>query len=150
VVYSFLDFDRDGSMLWLLALFVVAVLVLGRWRGLGALAGLAFSLIVIVMFTMPAILEGSNAVWVALTTASMIAFAALFLAHGFEIGTTIAIAVDTRQSADRAPRLVIRRSDKPDGPHRRVQHHARRPRLGYRPARHPPRGRRDQRPRSPR
>ncbi len=91
VVYSFYDFDRDGSMLWLLALFVAAVLLLGRWRGLGALAGLTFSLVAIVMFTLPAILDGSNAVWVALTTASLIAFAALFLAHGFQVGTAVAL-----------------------------------------------------------
>ena len=91
VLYSFYDFDRDGSMLWLLALFVAAVLLLGRWRGLGALAGLTFSLFAIVAFTLPSILDGSNAVWVALTTASMIAFAALFLAHGFQVGTAVAL-----------------------------------------------------------
>lgn len=91
VIYSFYDFDRDGSMLWLLALFVAAVVLLGRWRGLGAIAGLAFSLIVIVGFTLPAILGGSNAVWVALASASLIAFAALFLAHGFEVGTAVAL-----------------------------------------------------------
>jgi uncharacterized membrane protein len=91
VLYSFYEFDRDGTMLWLLVLFVAAVLLLGRWRGLGALAGLAFSLMVIVVFTLPAILDGSNAVWVALATASLIAFAALFLAHGFEIGTAVAL-----------------------------------------------------------
>lgn len=91
VVYSFYDFDRDGSMLWLLAVFVAAVLLLGRWRGLGALAGLAFSLVAIVMFMLPSILDGSNAVWVALTTASLIAFAALFLAHGFQVGTAVAL-----------------------------------------------------------
>ena len=91
VLYSFYDFDRDGSMLWLLALFVAAVLLLGRWRGLGALAGLAFSLVAIVVFTLPSILDGSSAVWVALTTASLIAFAALFFAHGFQVGTAVAL-----------------------------------------------------------
>jgi uncharacterized membrane protein len=91
VVFAFYDFDRDGSMLWLLALFVGAVLLLGRWRGLGALAGLAVSLLAIVVFTLPSILDGSNAVWVALTTASLIAFAALFLAHGFQVGTAVAL-----------------------------------------------------------
>lgn len=91
VVFSFFDFDRDGPMLWLVALFVMAVLLLGRWRGLGALAGLAFSLRVIVMFTLPAVLDGAKAVSVALTTAALIAFAALFLAHGFEAGTAVAL-----------------------------------------------------------
>jgi uncharacterized membrane protein len=91
VQFSFYDYERTDPMLVLLALFVGAVLLLGRWRGLGALAGLAFSLLVIVQFTLPAILDGRDAVIVALTSASLIAFAALFLAHGFELSTTVAL-----------------------------------------------------------
>ncbi len=90
-VYSFYEFRRGGSMQVLLMLFVGAVLVLGRWRGLGALAGLGASLLIIVVFTLPAILNGSNALTVAIVTASVIAFIALFLAHGFEIATAVAL-----------------------------------------------------------
>jgi uncharacterized membrane protein len=91
ISYSFFDYQRGTAMIWLIGLFVVAVLALGRWRGLGALGGLAFSLAAIVWFTLPAVLNGSNAVAVALVTASLIAFAALFLAHGFELGTAVAL-----------------------------------------------------------
>jgi uncharacterized membrane protein len=91
ISYSFFDYQRGTAMMWLIGLFVVAVLALGRWRGLGALGGLAFSLAAIVWFTLPAVLNGSNAVAVALVTASLIAFAALFLAHGFELGTAVAL-----------------------------------------------------------
>jgi uncharacterized membrane protein len=90
-LFAFYDYQRGGAMIWLLALFVVAVLLLGRWRGLGAIGGLAFSLLVIVGFTLPAILDGSNALAVALVTASLIAFAALFLAHGFGLATAVAL-----------------------------------------------------------
>lgn len=90
-VYSFYDFDRDGTMIWLLVIFVAAVLLLGRWRGLGALAGLGVSLGIIVVFTLPAVLDGAGAVWVALATAAAIAFFALFLAHGFEVSTAVAM-----------------------------------------------------------
>ena len=38
-----------------------AVLALGRWRGIGAIGGLAFSLMVIVTFTLPAILDEVDA-----------------------------------------------------------------------------------------
>lgn len=91
VAYAFYDYQRGGAMIWLLALFVAAVLLLGRWRGVGAIAGLAFSLLIIVVFTVPAILDGSNALVVALVTASAIACAALFLAHGFTLATTVAL-----------------------------------------------------------
>lgn len=91
VSYSFYEFRRGTPMLWLLGLFLVAVIALGRWRGVGAVAGLAFSLAVIVVFTLPAILHGSNAVPVALVTAGLIAFAALFLAHGVGLSTAVAL-----------------------------------------------------------
>ena len=91
VAFSFYDYQRGGAMVWLLVVFVAAVLLLGRWRGVGAIGGLAFSLVVLVVFTLPAILEGSNALAVALVSASLIAFAALFLAHGFGLATAVAL-----------------------------------------------------------
>ena len=91
IQFSFQDYRRGWPMLILLVIFVGAVLALGRWRGIGALAGLGFSLLVITGFTLPAILDGTDAVTVALVTASLIAFAALFLAHGFELATAVAL-----------------------------------------------------------
>jgi uncharacterized membrane protein len=89
--YSFYDFQRGTPMLLLLLLFCTAVVMLGRWRGLGALAGLAVSLFVIIFFTLPSVLDGNNAVAVALVSASVIAFVALFLAHGTGIATVVAL-----------------------------------------------------------
>ncbi|MFP5487912.1 MAG: YibE/F family protein [Acidimicrobiia bacterium] len=90
-IYSVYDFQRDRPMLLLVALFAAAVIGLGRWRGVGALAGLAASLLVIVWFTLPAILDGTDPVLVAVVSASIIAFLALFLAHGIEPSTAVAL-----------------------------------------------------------
>ena len=87
----FYDFERSTPMSLLLLVFVTAIVVLGRWRGVGALAGLAASLVVIVAFILPALLEGSNAVAVALVASGLIAFIALFLAHGFNLATAAAL-----------------------------------------------------------
>ncbi len=87
----FYDFERSTPLLLLTLLFVAAIVVLGRWRGVGALAGLAASLFVILAFVLPAILAGSNAVAVALVAAGVIAFVALFLAHGFNLATAAAL-----------------------------------------------------------
>ena len=54
---------------WRFALFAVAVIALGRWRGVGALAGLAVSSFVIVVFALPAILDGRDAVLIAVVAA---------------------------------------------------------------------------------
>ena len=88
---TFYDFERSTPLLLLALVFVAAIVTLGRWRGVGALAGLAASLVVIVVFLLPALLDGSNAVAVALVAAGMIAFIALFLAHGFNLATAAAL-----------------------------------------------------------
>jgi uncharacterized membrane protein len=87
----FYDFQRGTPMLLLIILFVAAIVVLGRWRGVGALAGLAMSLVVLVVFALPALLDGSNSVAVALVAAGAIAFVALFLAHGAGLATAAAL-----------------------------------------------------------
>ena len=89
--YNFADYERSGSMLVLGVFFVAAVLLLGRWRGLGALVGLGVSIIVLVAFMLPALLDGSNPIMVAIVGASIIAFASLYLAHGLTPATNVAL-----------------------------------------------------------
>lgn len=91
LVFDFYDFQRGRPLAVLAILFAGAVIALGRWRGLGALAGLVVSFLVIVYFMMPAILAGSDAMTVAIVAASVIAFAAMLLAHGFGPATAVAL-----------------------------------------------------------
>ncbi len=90
--YQYTGDHQRQSTLWVLAvLFVVAVVGLGRLRGLAALAGLALSLVVILQFTLPNLLAGSDPVLVAVLTASAVAYLALYLAHGINPLTTVAL-----------------------------------------------------------
>ncbi|MEP7046656.1 MAG: YibE/F family protein [Ilumatobacteraceae bacterium] len=89
--FSFYDYQRATPMWILTIVFIGAVLILGRWRGLGAIAGLAASLVVIVKFLLPSILDGNSPVMVAIVASSLIAFIALYLAHGFTIPTSVAL-----------------------------------------------------------
>lgn len=90
--YTFADFQR-ASPLWLLVgLFVVAVIAVGRWQGVRALAGLVGSGLVLVVFVVPALIRDESAVLVALSGTIAIAFLALYLAHGFHATTTVALA----------------------------------------------------------
>jgi uncharacterized membrane protein len=89
--WSFYEYERSTPLLFLTLLFAVSILVLGRWRGAGALAGLVVSLAVIVVFLLPALLDGRQAVLTALVAASVIAFVALYLAHGVNTMTTVAL-----------------------------------------------------------
>jgi uncharacterized membrane protein len=87
----FYDFQRTTPLLWLGLLFALAVVLLGGWRGLGALCGLVVSLVVLIVFTLPSILEGQSPVAVALVSAAVIALVALYLAHGPTAHTAVAV-----------------------------------------------------------
>jgi len=75
----------------LVILFAAAVLVLGRLRGLGALAGLVASIAVLTVFLLPSINEGRSPLAVSLVAASLVAFIALYLAHGVNLATSVAL-----------------------------------------------------------
>jgi uncharacterized membrane protein len=89
--YSFADYQRRQPLLLLGALFVVAVVALGRFQGVRALAGLALSLVVLLAFVLPSILDGHDAVVVSLVGASVVMLLALYLAHGVNERTTTAV-----------------------------------------------------------
>ena len=89
--YYFADFQRDSPLLVLALLFAGAVVLLGRWRGLRALAALAVSLSVLMLFVLPAILQGKSPVAVAIVGSATIMIVALYLSHGGNVRTTTAL-----------------------------------------------------------
>lgn len=89
--YYLVDYDRRLPMALLGVLFAVFVVALSRWHGLFSIVGVAISLGVLVIFVMPAILDGSNPLAVAIVGAAVIMFVNLYLAHGFNARTTSAI-----------------------------------------------------------
>jgi uncharacterized membrane protein len=89
--YFFIDYQRARPLAALAALFAVVVVALSRWRGVAALAGLAVSVVVLVRFVLPAILEGRSPIAVAIVGSSAIMLLALYLAHGPNARTTSAV-----------------------------------------------------------
>jgi len=89
--YSYSDRERRSSLLLLGALFAAVVIAFGRWKGVRALAGVGVSLVILSAFILPALLDGSDPVLVALVGAGAIAVIALYLAHGINVGSTIAL-----------------------------------------------------------
>ncbi|MEX2421223.1 MAG: YibE/F family protein, partial [Actinomycetota bacterium] len=89
--YAFYDRIRTPSLLWLAIAFGVIVVAIGGLRGLAALAGLAVSVAILLVFVLPAILDGSPPVLVASVGAGAIGFVVIYLAHGFTHRTTVAL-----------------------------------------------------------
>jgi uncharacterized membrane protein len=89
--YQVVDFQRGGALIWLAALFAAAVLLLGRWRGLAALAALGVGFAVLLVFVLPAILSGRSPLAVAVVGSGVIMFAVLYLTHGLSARTSTAV-----------------------------------------------------------
>jgi uncharacterized membrane protein len=89
--YQVVDFQRTGPLIWLAAAFAVAVLILGRWRGLAALVALGLSFVVLALFVLPAVLAGSDPLAVAVVGSCLIMFLVLYLTHGFSARTSTAV-----------------------------------------------------------
>ncbi len=90
--YFYADRDRGNTLVWLTLVFAAVVIALGRWRGLSALAAMAVTVIVLVGFVAPSVLDGNDPLWVAVVAGSAIAFVSLYLTHGFNPTTTVALA----------------------------------------------------------
>lgn len=89
--YSVTDVDRKLPMALLALIFALAVVVVGRMRGVMALIALAASFAVLTLFILPAILQGSNPLVVAVIGASAIMLIALYLCHGLTARTSVAV-----------------------------------------------------------
>ncbi|MGW0561109.1 YibE/F family protein [Streptomyces sp. NPDC003016] len=89
--YSVTDVDRGFPMALLAGIFALAVIAVGRMKGLMALIALAVSFAVLTLFILPAILQGSNPLIVAVVGASAIMLIALYACHGLTARTSVAV-----------------------------------------------------------
>ncbi|KUH38720.1 MULTISPECIES: YibE/F family protein [Streptomyces] len=89
--YSVTDVDRRFPLILLAAAFALAVVAVGRLRGLMALIALGTSFVFLTFFILPAILQGSNPLVVAVVGSSAIMLIALYLSHGLSARTSVAV-----------------------------------------------------------
>ncbi len=87
---GFSDYERGASMLILAIIYVVLVIAVAWWRGVGALLGLVAAFGIVMFFTVPALFGGGNALVVGLVTGAGALFVLLYLAHGPNARTTTA------------------------------------------------------------
>jgi len=89
--YQFIDFDRRLPLYVLGGLFVVVVVAFARWRGVTSLLALAFSLFVFVAFVLRGLLAGEPPLGLALVGAGVIMVVTLYLGHGVNAPTSVAL-----------------------------------------------------------
>ena len=89
--YELIDQQRAWPLFALAVTFALAVVALPRWRGLAALASLALSILILIVFVLPALLEGKPPLAVAVVGASAIMIVTLYLSHGVSLRTSVSL-----------------------------------------------------------
>lgn len=85
------DVYRVPSLLLIVGLFFLLAVILSRWKGVTSMLGLVISVLVIAKFVVPRIIEGGNPLVISLAGALVIALVSIYLAHGFNKRTTVAL-----------------------------------------------------------
>jgi uncharacterized membrane protein len=89
--YVFADFDRRPPMIWLAIAFAALVVLFGRFRGAMSLVGLVISLVIVLVFIVPAIGHGEPALAVAVVGCIAVMLATISLAHGVGVKSLTAM-----------------------------------------------------------
>ncbi len=90
VVY-FMDFVRLKPMFWLFVVFATMSVLIGGWKGVRGLLGMAFSFAVIFGFILPQILKGHDPVAVTVLGSAVLLAVTLYLIYGWTLKTHAAV-----------------------------------------------------------
>jgi len=83
----FVDFIRTTPILWLTIIFAAAIIAISRWKGVGALLSMAFSLYVIIDYIIPHILNGEDPLRVSIIGSAILLGVTLYLTYGWNLKT---------------------------------------------------------------
>lgn len=89
--YYIADKYRLTAIATILILFFVLAAVFGGIKGLTSILGLLFSIFILAAFVVPRILAGGNPLAISLVGSLMIVCISLYLAHGFNKRTSVAL-----------------------------------------------------------
>jgi uncharacterized membrane protein len=91
ITYYISDRYRLGNVGIILAIFVFVAVIFTKFQGIRAFLGLGFSFFLIFYFVLPQILLGKNPFLLCILAAFVIATLSIFIAHGFNRRTNIAV-----------------------------------------------------------
>ncbi len=91
VVVNYADAVRTRPILILLAVFILALIIVARWKGVRSLLALAFSFVVVIAYIIPHIIHGEDPVRVSIIGSMIILVVTLYLTYGWNVKTHAAV-----------------------------------------------------------
>ena len=86
----FWEYQRSSPMIVLLVLYLIAVIAVARWRGVGALLGLALAAGILIFFAVPSLFSGHSPLAVGMVSGSGALLILIYMAHGVNARATTA------------------------------------------------------------
>ena len=83
VNFYIVDFVRSESLWLLAALFLAALLAIGRFKGFRSLIALTITFLIILKYMIPQILSGTDPLWVTAIGSVLILFSIIYITEGF-------------------------------------------------------------------
>jgi len=83
----FVDFIRTTPIIWLTIIFAAAIIFISRWKGVGALLSIVFSLYIIIEYIIPHILIGEDPLRVSIIGSAILLGVTLYLTYGWNLKT---------------------------------------------------------------
>ena len=90
-VVDYADAVRTRPILILLSVFILALVIVARWKGVRSLLALAFSFVVVIAYIIPHIIHGEDPVQVSIIGSMIILVVTLYLTYGWNIKTHSAV-----------------------------------------------------------
>ena len=91
-VVDFADAGRTRPILILVGVFILALILVARWKGVRSLLALAFSFLVVVAYIIPHIIRGEDPVKVSIIGSMIILVVTLYLTYGWNLKTHAAVS----------------------------------------------------------
>ncbi len=82
-IFFIMDYVRRSSLYWLAFIFAVAIIVIGKQKGVKALLSLIISFIIILKFILPRLLAGDNPILIAIIGAGAILAIIIYFTEGW-------------------------------------------------------------------
>ena len=92
ITYGIVDRYRLNALALVVLVFIISTIVFAGRSGLSALVGLAFSFVMLSQVMIPQIAGGANPVTVGIMGAIAIGVVSIYIAHGFNRRTSVAVA----------------------------------------------------------
>lgn len=89
--YTFYEPYRLKTFLWIAIIFLAGSLIVIGKKGIGAIIGLSISLLVIIYYIIPNILQGHDPLLICVTGCFLILLSSTFIAHGVNLKTCVAV-----------------------------------------------------------